>query len=299
MRRATPIRTNQWIDQSTRTSLAGARAIVETEPDHPVIFLLNYADRYAAYGWAKTFTNVSRTGLPGEAVKRDFSYFGDVERFTELAAAGFPGDEAPTLLTDRTYNKISLGFYGELQAMAREYPEEPVVFLVRQFNEKTSSEEYLDSGASNLVPLSDDIAVVTGEGLVTPSDEAVAAASAAERETAAFYAEPPGPARQPPPQPAGDPGARDPAGGPGGVRRTVVRDRRDMDEGRPHPGDVDRADDHRRVRRGLRVAGPFGHTQDTLKGLFDGVSDETRLRITQGTFYELFPDVPPVPAETF
>ena len=189
--------TNQWIDQSTRTSLAGARAIVENEPGHPVIFLLNYADRYAAYGWAKTFTNVSRTGLPGEAVKRDFSYFGDVERFTELAAAGFPGDAAPTLLTDRTYNKISLGFYGELQAMAREYPEDPVVFLVRQFNEKTSSEEYLDSGASNLVPLSDDIAVVTGEGLVTPSEEAVAAASAAERETAAFYAEHPGPLGNP------------------------------------------------------------------------------------------------------
>jgi predicted TIM-barrel fold metal-dependent hydrolase len=46
------------------------------------------------------------------------------------------------------------------------------------------------------------------------------------------------------------------------------------------------------------MEGTFGHTQDTLKGLFDGVSDETRLRITQGTFYELFPDVPPVPTET-
>lgn len=46
------------------------------------------------------------------------------------------------------------------------------------------------------------------------------------------------------------------------------------------------------------MEGTFGHTQDTLKGLFDGVSDETRLRITQGTFYELFPDVPAVPAET-
>jgi predicted TIM-barrel fold metal-dependent hydrolase len=47
------------------------------------------------------------------------------------------------------------------------------------------------------------------------------------------------------------------------------------------------------------MEGTFGHTQDTLKGLFDGVSDETRLRITQGTFYELFPDVPPIPAEKF
>jgi hypothetical protein len=46
-----------------------------------------------------------------------------------------------------------------------------------------------------------------------------------------------------------------------------------------------------------RMKGTFGHTQDTLKGRFDGVSDETRLRITQRTFYELFPDVPPIPAE--
>jgi predicted TIM-barrel fold metal-dependent hydrolase len=46
------------------------------------------------------------------------------------------------------------------------------------------------------------------------------------------------------------------------------------------------------------MEGTFGHTRDTLKTLFDGVSDETRLRITQGTFFELFPDVPPVPAES-
>jgi len=46
------------------------------------------------------------------------------------------------------------------------------------------------------------------------------------------------------------------------------------------------------------MEGTFGHTQDTLKTLFDGVSDQTRLRITQGAFFELFPDVPPVPAES-
>jgi hypothetical protein len=44
------------------------------------------------------------------------------------------------------------------------------------------------------------------------------------------------------------------------------------------------------------MEGTFGHTQDTLKQLFDGVSDETRLRITQGAFYELFPHVPAAPS---
>ena len=45
------------------------------------------------------------------------------------------------------------------------------------------------------------------------------------------------------------------------------------------------------------MEGTYGHTQDTLKSLFHGVSDETRLRITQGAFFELFPSVPPVPTE--
>jgi predicted TIM-barrel fold metal-dependent hydrolase len=45
------------------------------------------------------------------------------------------------------------------------------------------------------------------------------------------------------------------------------------------------------------MEGTYGHTQDTLKELFDGVSEETRLRITQGAFFELFPHVPPVPAD--
>ncbi len=46
------------------------------------------------------------------------------------------------------------------------------------------------------------------------------------------------------------------------------------------------------------MEGTFGHTQETLTSLFGGVSDETRLRITQGAFFELFPHVPPVGAES-
>ncbi|ROO87905.1 putative TIM-barrel fold metal-dependent hydrolase [Actinocorallia herbida] len=46
------------------------------------------------------------------------------------------------------------------------------------------------------------------------------------------------------------------------------------------------------------MEGTFGHTQKTLEGLFAGASQETVHRITQGAFYELFPQVPPVPATT-
>ncbi len=39
------------------------------------------------------------------------------------------------------------------------------------------------------------------------------------------------------------------------------------------------------------MEGTFGHTQETLHGLFDGVPDEARQRITRGAFDELFPGV--------
>jgi predicted TIM-barrel fold metal-dependent hydrolase len=46
------------------------------------------------------------------------------------------------------------------------------------------------------------------------------------------------------------------------------------------------------------MEGTYGHTQDTLHGLFDDVSPELQQRITVGAFTELFPDVPPLPTAT-
>jgi hypothetical protein len=83
---------------------------------------------------------------------------------------------------------MSRGFHRELTALREEYTGEPVVFLVRQFNEGTVNEDVLDSGDPSLVPLGADIAVVTGAGLATPSPEALDAARAAEAEVADFYA---------------------------------------------------------------------------------------------------------------
>jgi hypothetical protein len=39
------------------------------------------------------------------------------------------------------------------------------------------------------------------------------------------------------------------------------------------------------------LEGTFGHTQETLHQLFDGLDDEVRHRITRGAFEELFPHV--------
>jgi hypothetical protein len=39
------------------------------------------------------------------------------------------------------------------------------------------------------------------------------------------------------------------------------------------------------------MEGTFGHTQETLHGLFDGVDAAVQYRITRGAFLELFPEV--------
>ena len=36
----------------------------------PIVFVVNFGDTYQSYGWSKTFTNVSRAGLPGDAIRR-------------------------------------------------------------------------------------------------------------------------------------------------------------------------------------------------------------------------------------
>jgi MFS transporter len=173
---------SQWIDQPTRTALSAVDAVVRSSPgDTPVIFVVNYKDDYQAYGWSKTFTNVSRTGLPGEAVKRSMTYFGSVQ---DLMA------DRPTVGTDPTYSKMSRGFFREVESLRREYPAPPLVFLVRGFNEDTDNAALLDQDPPppGFVQISDDLAVVTGSTFATPSPAAVDAATRAEAETAALYA---------------------------------------------------------------------------------------------------------------
>jgi hypothetical protein len=44
------------------------------------------------------------------------------------------------------------------------------------------------------------------------------------------------------------------------------------------------------------LEGTYGHTQETLHELFDGLDDADRQRITIGSFLDLFPDVGMPPA---
>jgi MFS family permease len=176
---------NQWISQPTRVAMSAVNAVVEHEPGHPIVFIENFGDQYSAYGWAKTYTNVSRGALPGEAVPRDFNYFGSVEDF--LAGQ-------PTVLKDPTYNKMSRGFNHWMQEGLKQYPLEPVVFLVRGFNGTTDNSALLDQDPAPgyLLKISDDVAVVTGPGLLTPTEDVVLAAQAAQQQSATAIANHPG-----------------------------------------------------------------------------------------------------------
>lgn len=173
---------NQWIAQPTRTALAATRAIVANEPPVPVVFVVNDEDDYPAYGWSKTFTNVSRTGVPGDAVERTRTWFGAA---TDLASG------TPTPGEDPTYAKMTEAYADELALLRSQVPGDPIVFLVRQFNAGTVNEDLLDAADPSLIPLGPDVAVITGPGFTTPSDASLAAAVAAEDAVAEFYADHP------------------------------------------------------------------------------------------------------------
>ncbi|MFL5767008.1 MAG: MFS transporter, partial [Actinomycetota bacterium] len=183
---------NQWIDQDTRVALAAVGTVVANESsDHPIVFLENYRDDSTAYGWAKTYTNVARTGLSGRDEARSFAYFGDAQQLLQ---------NQPTELTNPNYNKISRGFYGELALGENRYPGDPLVFVVREFNAGTDNEKLLDTStasqsanatgsastsaatAPGVESLGKDVGVLTGPGLATPSASTLQAARAAEQQ---------------------------------------------------------------------------------------------------------------------
>ena len=101
--------TNQWANQQVRTSLAAVNEVVDAAGERANVLVVNYGDAddpatgtNTAYGWAKTYTNVFRTGLPGEAIERSVTYLGGLdaflagERTTTSAARATPTPPPPT-----------------------------------------------------------------------------------------------------------------------------------------------------------------------------------------------------------
>lgn len=193
-----------WISNETRAAMASARAYANTvSEDRPVLFVQNYRDTFLAWGWSKTYTNVTRAALDGDDVERSVFYFGDLDAFLAgEPATGANGEqdchgpfeEVRDRIFETTaniYDCVSRGFLDETEERiagfesAGTFTEPPVVFMVREFNKDTGNEAVIDApGGSTAVALGPDVVVVTGDGLAPIDQEAVGLAVAAgEAET--------------------------------------------------------------------------------------------------------------------
>ena len=198
----------QWANQQVRASLVAVNEVVRAAGERPNVLVMNYNDvddpetrANSAYGWAKTYTNVFRTGLPGDVARQSVTYLGTVPNF-------LAGEE--TVGASDGYNRASTEHFDELGRRREEFTEDPVVFLIGQYygglcndgacpeddpatpdvNEKTEAQAAnlqaaLDAGGA--VEVGPDVYVLTGDGLWTPPDDVVAAANARATAEAARF----------------------------------------------------------------------------------------------------------------
>ncbi len=198
----------QWANQQVRSSLVAVDRVVEAAGERPNVLIVNYNDTEdpatranTAYGWAKTYTNVFRTGLPGTSAKYSVTYMGTIEGF--LAGEQTVGASAG-------YNRATSEHFAELGRRIQEYPQDPVVFVIGQYylgrcnggvcaeddpattdvNEKDASEDANFQAAlraGSAIEVGPDVYVLTGEGRWTPPTDVVDAAHAAATAEAARF----------------------------------------------------------------------------------------------------------------
>ena len=213
--------TNQWAEQGVRTSLAAAREVVDAAgPDRPIVLLVNFGDTdekfdtNTGYGWAKTYTNVFRTGLQGDAIERATSYFGTLDNF--LAGEPTVSSQGSEGYDDTSISHWCETFGGPASACdpdgtkpddfiprLQEYPDDPVVFLFGQYygglcnglEECTDEDEQrvFEEAADQGVRVGPDVYVIEGEGLWTPTADVIDRAEDASAAEAQKFQDHPGP----------------------------------------------------------------------------------------------------------
>jgi MFS family permease len=213
--------TNQWANQQVRTSLAAVNEVVDAAGERANVLVVNYGDTddpatdtNTAYGWAKTYTNVFRTGLPGEAIERSVTYLGTLENF--LAGERTTSTAGSEGYTDAATGHWCEAFGGEaalcnpddkladdFQPRFEELSEPPVVFLIGQYYgglcngvddcSTDIEQQNLEAATSQGVEVGPDVYVIEGEGLWAPPADVVERAQAAAAEEAAKFEAHPGP----------------------------------------------------------------------------------------------------------
>lgn len=110
---------------------------------------MNYSDQNqpdgtnTAYGWAKTYTNVFRTALPGTADQYQATYLGSLENFYDDTFTPGAHDKVncpPPVDAPATpvvvpplacgYTTISHRYFSELQDREKQFTDAPLVFLI-------------------------------------------------------------------------------------------------------------------------------------------------------------------------
>lgn len=183
----------QWATEGVRTSLAAVNVVVSAAGARPNILVMNYSDANdvtgsnTAYGWAKTYTNVFRTGLSGESEKYSATYLGTVQNF--LA-------DRPTVSSSggATYTDWSTRYFDEVQVRRTTYPDPPVAFVVGDYY---TGNVDLQTDVASAIEVGPDVWVLTGPGLWAPPSDVIAQAQSAALAQQAAFADHPGPLSNP------------------------------------------------------------------------------------------------------
>ena len=192
----------QWAPQSVRTSLAAAHEVVAAAGERPIILIVNYGDTddttgsNTTYGWAKTYTNVFRTGLPGTSAKYQATYVGTVDNFRAGEVTTGPS---------RNYRDTSASHWREVRLRTQTYPEAPVVFLIEEYYQglcngveagacdDASQQAARDAATDEAIEIGPGTYALTGDGFYEPSPGVVDRARTAAGTAAARFADPPSP----------------------------------------------------------------------------------------------------------
>jgi hypothetical protein len=206
----------QWANQDIRTSLAAVHEVVAAAGDRPNVLVVNFNDlddpntgTNTGYGWAKTYTNVYRTGLPGDAAERSVTYFGDLGRFLQgepttssAGSSGYEHTSASHFCEAFGWDESICGETPEdFVARFDAYPEDPLVFVIGQYygglcNGVTdctdaAAQARLDDAMAKGVEVGPDVVAIQGDGLWSPPADVVERAQAAAAAEAAKFADHP------------------------------------------------------------------------------------------------------------
>ncbi|MEA2613893.1 MAG: hypothetical protein QOI52_1852, partial [Chloroflexota bacterium] len=200
---------SQFVSQDARVSLAAVHVVAaaaQTQGPRPIVLIMNYSDQNApdgtntAYGWAKTYTNVFRTALPGTADQYQMTYLGSLDKFFADAPTIGTHDKvecpkpvdapaSPVVVPPLAcgYTTISYRYFAELQALEKELPDaEPLVFLIPHLIGALPNGGQFDLSAlpEPAIKVSDDVSILQGsiggtKPLWTPPADVVTQAQAA------------------------------------------------------------------------------------------------------------------------